>query len=511
MSFSSLFAKKPIAQIQAESSQTSLKRSLGALNLVSLGIGCIIGTGIFVMTGTAAAQYAGPGIMLSFVFSGVACLLAALCYAELASVLPVSGSAYAYAYATLGEIFAWIIGCLLVLEYGLASATVAVGWSGYVVSLLANLHIVIPPELTQPSGADIKDIATGAVVSHGIVNLPAVLGIAMMSTLLVIGVKESAHINTVIVITKVMVVIAFILIGFFYVNPANWHPFIPERVPAVLDAAGNILKPAFGGMPGVLRGASVIFFAYIGFEAVSTAGQETINPQRNMPIGIIGSLLVCTVLYIATSAVLTGIVPYTELNVPAPIAVAVDKIGLAWFSVVVKIGALMGLTSVMLVLLYGQTRIFYTMSRDGLIPPLFGIVHPKLQTPWINTILVGIVVAGAAALLPISTLGDLVNMGTLAAFIVVCFSVLYLRVKEPNLPRPFRVPALPLVAVGGMLACAGLISSLPEKIFHFLLIWLGVGLAIYLFYGRSHSKLGRGEAPSPVRAKNLHIEGGPPV
>jgi APA family basic amino acid/polyamine antiporter len=505
-----LFLKKPIAQIQAETAHTELKRSLGALNLVSLGIGCIIGAGIFVMTGTAAAQHAGPALMLSFVFSGVACLLAALCYAELASVLPVSGSAYAYAYATLGEIVAWIIGCLLVLEYGLASATVAVGWSGYVVSFLRDLHIVIPPELTQPLGADIKD-ATGAVISHGIVNLPAAFGIAMMTLLLIVGVKESATVNNVIVITKVCVVVAFIAIGFFYVDPANWHPFIPAYVPEIKDAAGNITQHEFGGMHGVLRAASIIFFAYIGFEAVSTAGQETINPQRDMPIGIIGSLVVCTVLYMLTSAVLTGIVPYQELNVPDPMAVAVDHIGLGWFSVVIKIGALMGLTSVMLVLLYGQTRIFYTIAADGLLPGLFSKVHPKFQTPWVNTIIVGIVVSIAAALTPISTLGDLVSMGTLAAFVVVCFSVWWLRYKEPQLPRPFRVKGLPFVAAGGILACGYLISTMPAHLAKFLMVWLGVGLLIYFLYGRRHSKLRLGDTILDNPPKDENIQGGPPA
>lgn len=493
MCFKKIMAKKSIAAVQAESAGTELKRSLTGLNLISLGIGCIIGAGIFVMTGTAAAQHAGPAIMLSFVFSGIACMLAALCYAELASVLPVSGSAYAYAYATLGEIFAWVIGCLLLLEYGLASATVAVGWSGYVVSFLKDIGIMIPAEFAQPYGAPIKD-AAGAVISHGIFNVPAFFGILFMTMLLIRGVKESATVNNVIVITKVAVVLAFIVIGAFYVNPANWQPFIPDYVPEVKDAVtGAIVTHEFGGMNGVLRAASIIFFAYIGFEAVSTAGQETINPQRDMPVGIIGSLVICTVLYMLTAGVLTGIVPYSELNVPDPMAVAVDKIGLGWFSVIIKIGALMGLTSVMLVLLYGQTRIFYTMSRDGLIPQMFSAVHKKYQTPHINTTLVGIVVALAAATTPISTLGDLVSMGTLAAFMVVCFSVWYLRVKEPNLPRPFRVKALPVVATGGILFCAYLISTMPERIFHFLVIWLGIGFVIYFLYGRRHSKVSNGQ------------------
>lgn len=493
--YKKFMTKKSVAAIQAESAKGGLHRSLTALNLISLGIGCIIGAGIFVMTGTAAAQHAGPALMLSFIFSGTACLLAALCYAELASVLPVSGSAYAYAYATLGEIFAWVIGCLLVLEYGLASATVAVGWSGYVVSFLKDFGVIIPAEYAQPWGMEIKD-ATGAVISHGIFNVPAFVGIALMTTLLIKGVKESATVNNVIVITKMAVVLAFIAIGAFYVNPANWQPFIPAYVPEIKDAMGKITQHEFGGMNGVLRAASIIFFAYIGFEAVSTAGQETINPQRNMPIGIIGSLAICTVLYMLTSAVLTGVVHYSELNVPDPMAVAVDKITIPWLTIgsfkifpfVIKIGALMGLTSVMLVLLYGQTRIFYTMSRDGLIPPFFSKVHPKFQTPHINTFLVGLVVAFAAALTPIGTLGDLVSMGTLAAFMVVCFSVWYLRVKEPNLERPFRVKGLPFVAGGGMLFCAYLISTMPEKIFHFLLIWLTAGFIIYLGYGQFNSK-----------------------
>lgn len=506
-----LLAKKSVARIQREAMNNPLKRSLGKWNLLSLGIGCIIGAGIFVMTGTASAQYAGPAIMISFVIAGLACAFAGLCYAELASVLPISGSAYTYTYATLGEVFAWAMGWLLVLEYGLAASTVAVGWSGYVVSFLSSAGMMIPVEWTTPTGTELymvdgiwtqlgegqiaKLTAEGVDVAAlqsttGIINLPALIGILAVSALLVVGVSESVTVNNIIVAVKVAVILAFIVLGAFYVDTDNWVPFIPE----------NTGESGHYGWSGVFRAASVIFFAYVGFEAVSTAAQEAKNPQKDMPFGILGALVVCTILYMMVSAVLTGVVHFSKLNVADPMAVAVDAIGLGWFSVIIKVGAIMGLSSVMLVLLYGQTRIFYIISRDGLLPSLFSKVHKKFHTPWINTIVVGTCVAIAAAMTPIGVLGDLVSLGTLAAFMMVCFSVLYLRIKQPELERPFRTPGMPWVPVLGMLSSGGLIvamfaSESGKHMLHFLPWYLGAGGAIYLLYGYKNSKLGKGEEP----------------
>lgn len=512
MSLSRLFKKKSVARIQHEAMQNTLKRTLGKWNLLSLGIGCIIGAGIFVMTGTASAQYAGPAIMLSFVVAGFACAFAGLCYAELASVLPISGSAYTYTYATLGEMLAWAMGWLLVLEYGLAASTVAVGWSGYVVSFLAGFGLEIPVQWTTATGIEMLQMADGswkmasapllreltnsgvdvaALPSvTGVFNLPAFLGIAAVSTLLVIGVSESVKVNNIIVMIKVAVIVAFILLGVFYVNTDNWVPFIPENT----GATGEY------GWSGVFRAASVIFFAYVGFEAVSTAAQEAKNPQKDMPFGILGALVVCTVLYMLVSAVLTGVVHYSQLNVADPMAVAVDAIGLGWFSFIIKIGAIMGLSSVMLVLLYGQTRIFYIISRDGLLPRFFSTVHSKFHTPWINTIFVGTAVAFAAAMTPIGVLGDLVSLGTLAAFMMVCFSVLYLRITQPELERPFRTPFMPWVPICGMLASGGLIvamfaSESGEHMLHFLPWYIGGGALIYIVYGYRNSRLAVGAEP----------------
>jgi APA family basic amino acid/polyamine antiporter len=474
-----LFTKKSVAQIQHESGNSELKRTLGKWNLLSLGIGCIIGAGIFVMTGQAAANYAGPAIMISFVLAGLCCAFAGLCYAELAAVLPVSGSAYTYSYATLGEIFAWVMGWLLLLEYGVAASTVAVGWSGYVVSFLKGMGVVIPDFLTKPTF--LFDPTTHSLLNTGSINLPALFGILSMTGLLVLGVKESVTLNNIIVCIKVAVVILFVGIGVWYINPDNWHPFIPEPT----GVAGQY------GWDGILRGAGIVFFAYVGFEAVSTAAQEAKDPQRDMPFGILGSLLVCTVLYMAVSAVLTGVVHYSQLAVPDPMAVAVDAIGLGWFAVLVKIGAIAGLTSVMMVLLYGQTRIFYTMSKDGLMPPIFSAVHSKYQTPWLNTLIVGSVIGIAAAITPIDILGDLVSLGTLCAFAIICFSVLYLRKVEPNLHRPFKVPFSPYFPIMGILLCGYLISGLlsnPVTV-KFYLGYLAVGIGLYFLYGRKHSKL----------------------
>ncbi len=502
-----IFQRKSVAQIQAENEHGELKRTLGALNLVLLGIGCIIGTGIFVLTGRAAAQWAGPGIMISFVITGLLCAFVALCYAELASALPVSGSAYSYSYASMGELTAWIMGLLLLLEYGLASSTVAVGWSGYFVSLMQDFHIMIPPELTAAPGVVIKD-AHGLVVAHGLVNLPAIVAIGLVTGLLVLGVSESATVNNVVVAIKLTVVIAFIGIGSQYVHPANWTPLIPAQVPAPppgtpMDMGHQIGRALYDvvtgahaskyGIGGVIHGAAVIFFAYLGFEAVSTAGAESRNPAKDMPIGIIGALVICTILYIATSAVLVGIVPYASLDNPAPIATAVNQIGLPWFARLVKIGAIAGLSSVMLVLLYGQTRIFYTMSRDGLLPSSLAIVHKTFKTPWINTIIVGVAACGAAGFVPLDSLAELSNVGSLAAFALVCIAVIYLRATNPDLVRPFRTPLYPIVPILGVVMCGLLLLSLMTvpATRNFFLIYLGIGVLVYFAYGIWNSKLSK--------------------
>jgi basic amino acid/polyamine antiporter, APA family len=508
-----VFQRKPVELIQAETQHSELKRSLGALNLILLGIGCIIGTGIFVLTGHAAAEWAGPGIMISFVITGVLCGLVALCYAELASALPVSGSAYSYSYASTGEIVAWIMGVLLLLEYGLAASTVAVGWSGYLISLLQDLHIHIPPALTAAPGVPVKDSA-GHVIATGTVNLPAIVGIAAVSTLLVVGVSESATVNNVIVAIKVTVVIAFIAIGAFYVKTSLWSPLIPAQIPAppvgaatdiwhqIGSALGDIVtgkKSAHFGVVGVIHGAAQIFFAYIGFEAVSTAGAESKNPSRDMPIGILGSLIICTILYIATSAVLVGIVPYSQLDGPAPIAYAVDAIGITWFAELVKLGAIAGLSSVMLVLLYGQTRIFYTMSRDGLLPSQLAAVHKRFKTPWINTIIVGLVAAFCAGFLSLETLSDVTNVGTLAAFAIVCGTVIYLRITHKDMARPFRTPLYPIVPILGIVMCVILLMSLMAvpATKNFFLVYMAGGIIVYFLFGLWNSKLGRGLATAP--------------
>jgi len=508
-----IFQRKPVELIHAETARGELKRSLGALNLVLLGIGCIIGTGIFVLTGHAAAEWAGPGIMISFVITGVLCAFVALCYAELASALPVSGSAYSYSYASTGEIIAWTMGVLLLLEYGLAASTVAVGWSGYLVSLANDIGIHIPPEFTAAPGVAVKN-AAGVVVAHGAANVPAILAITAVSCLLIVGVSESATVNNVVVVIKVTVVVAFIAIGSRYVHPSLWHPLIPPEQPAppvgtpmdmghqILRALVAILsgaKTSHYGLSGVIHGAAVIFFAYIGFEAVSTAGAESKNPGRDMPIGILGALVICTILYILTCAVLVGIVPYQSLDGPAPIATAVNQIGIPWFAELVKVGVIAGLSSVMLVLLYGQTRIFYTMSHDGLLPSQLAIVHKRFRTPWVNTIIVGVVAAVCAGFLSLDTLSEVTNVGTLAAFAIVCGTVIYLRVTHPHMARPFRTPLYPIVPILGVLMCLFLLMSLMAvpKTRNFFLIYMGVGVIVYFAFGIWNSKLGKGEATAP--------------
>jgi APA family basic amino acid/polyamine antiporter len=512
----SLSRRKSLADLMPEEGEHSLRRALTATNLVLLGIGAIIGAGIFVLTGTAAAQYAGPAIVLSFVLAGAGCLFAGLCYAEFASMIPVAGSAYTYGYATLGEFAAWIIGWDLILEYLFAAATVAVGWSGYFTAFMAGLGIPLPPTLTSAPFAVqgthtlvasqvCVDSATGGVaidpVSHtavavadcaakgfqlanGILNVPAMVIIALLTTLLVVGIRESARFNNIIVYVKVAIVLLVIWFGFQHVNTANWAPFLPENT------------GTFGqfGWSGVLRGAGVIFFAYIGFDAVSTAAQEAKNPQRDLPIGILGSLAVCTVLYILMALVMTGVAHYSELNVPHPVFVAIQKAGpsLAWLGYLINVGAIAGLASVILVMLMGQPRIFYSMARDGLLPPVFSKVHPKFRTPWVATVITGAVAMFVAGLFPIGLLGELVSIGTLLAFVIVCAGIIFLRRAQPELPRPFRTPLVPLVPVLGILICGYMMYGLPKDTWYRLLIWMGIGLAIYFLYGRRHSKLAQG-------------------
>ncbi len=472
-------ARKSVADIISggEADSHNLAKSLGPFSITAMGIGAIIGAGIFVLTGTAAARYAGPGIMLSFVLGGIVCSFVGLCYAELAAMLPVCGSSYTYTYATLGEVFAWIIGWDLILEYSMGAATVAVGWSGYVTSLLHGIGIDIPPTLAAAPGT-VVHYADGSA-GTAIFNLPAVIIVGLLTTMLIFGTKESARLNNVMVAVKLTVVVAFILLGAQYVNPAHWHPFIPDN------------NGEFGhfGFSGILRGSSVVFFAYIGFDAVSTAAQEAKLPQRDMPIGILGSLLICTVLYIMVSAVLTGLVPYGDLNVADPIAKGVDVIGLGWFSLLIKLGALTGLTTVILVSLYGQSRILYMMSHDGLLPGVFSHIHPKLQTPYLSQLMIGAVVAVTAALVPIEVLGELVSIGTLFAFVLVCAAVIYLRRSNPGTKRPFRVPAVPWVPVLGILFCLLLMAGLPLVTWARLAVWLVIGMVIYMSFGRRHSIL----------------------
>src|SRR5881296_3703263 len=473
-----LLRRKSVTQLQADAlTDHRLKRALGATNLTTLGIGAIIGTGIFVLTGTVAAQNAGPAVILSFVLAGVASIFAALCYSEFASLVPMAGSAYTYGYATLGELIAWIIGWDLVLEYALGAVTVAIGWSGYVVSFLHDVGIDVPCALAGARGT-LVTLADGTQVT-AIFNLPAVIIIALVTTLLVIGIKESANVNNVIVFIKVAVVLLFIVAAAHAVNPANWHPFIPPNT-------GD--RGAFG-WSGVMAGAGLVFFAYIGFDAVSTAAQEAKNPQKDMPIGIIGSLLICTVLYILVSGIATGLMSYKDLNVPDPIAVAADHAGLGWMSSLIKLGAIAGLSSVILVMLLGQSRVFYSMARDGLLPQFVNKVHPKFQTPYITSIVTGIAVAIVASLLTVREAGSLVSIGTLLAFVIVSVGVVFLRVREPGLVRPFKTPIVWAVAPLGAVSALYLMVSLPWRTWERLIIWFVFGIVIYFAYGVWNSKL----------------------
>ncbi len=475
-----LLVRKPMDQLMKEASSTrELKRVLGPLNLTTLGIGAIIGAGIFVLTGQAAAQYAGPAIVFSFLISGFGAAMAALCYAEFASTVPISGSAYTYAYATLGELFAWIIGWDLMLEYLFGASTVAVGWSGYVVSFFQDFGITIPSYLS--SAPLTHDPVLGWQTTGALLNIPAMFIVAVMTVLLVIGIKESAVFNNIIVLVKLSVLLLFITFGIAYIKTGNWFPFVPPNT----GGFGHF------GLSGILRGAGVIFFAYFGFDAVSTAAQEARNPKKDMPIGILSSLAISTVLYIIVSLVLTGLVKYDQLLVPDPIAVAVNAAGpgLFWLRPFIKIGAIAGLSSVVLVLLLSQPRIFYTMAKDGLLPGIFSSVHPKFKTPYITTILTGIAAMVVAGLLPIEILGALVSIGTLLAFAIVCLSVLVLRKTQPDLPRPFKTPFVPWVPVLGALFSFVQMIALPVDTWLRLLIWMGIGLVIYFSYSRRHSKV----------------------
>jgi APA family basic amino acid/polyamine antiporter len=488
----SLFRRRRVADLQAEMlADRSLKRALGPVNLTALGIGAIVGAGIFVLTGQAAAKYAGPAIVYSFMLAGVACTFAGLCYAEFSAMIPISGSAYTYGYATLGEFVAWIIGWDLILEYLFAAGTVAVGWSGYVNAFLKDLGIVIPAAFTSApydhhapadAGWNIWRLFTEGWVSTGaVLNVPAMVVIAVITILLVVGIHESATFNNVIVAVKLAVIFLFVAVGVAYINRHNWHPFVPP----------NTGTWGVFGWSGVLRAAGVIFFAYIGFDSVSTAAQEAKNPQRDMPIGILCSLAICTVLYIVVSLVLTGIVPFDQLNVPHPISVAVSTLGagLGWLRVLVNVGAIAGLSSVILVMMLGQPRIFYTMSKDGLLPPVFSRVHPRFRTPWVAQILTGLMAMVIAGLFPIGLLGELVSIGTLLAFAIVCAGVLVLRFTDPEIHRPFRTPLVWLVAPLGVLFCGWLMYGLPPDTWARLLVWMAIGLVIYFTYSRRHSKL----------------------
>lgn len=486
-----LRSTKSIASLQTEAAtegSATLRRVLTATNLVMLGIGAIIGAGIFVLTGQAAAEYAGPAVVLSFVASGLACLFAGLCYAEFAAMIPIAGSAYTYAYATLGELVAWIIGWDLILEYLFGASTVAVGWSGYFGDFMREMGLPLPTAYSQ--APLVWDAQVGAIhrVAAGVVNLPAVVLVLLMTTLLVIGIKESARFNNVIVIIKVAIVLLVIGCGFMYVHPANWHPFIP---PNTTHQYGKF------GVSGIFRAGAVVFFAYIGFDAVSTAAQEARNPQRDMPIGMLGSLAFCTILYVLMSLVMTGLAPYHLLMVPHPVVVALAQAPqLGWLRLLTNIAAILGLASVVLVMLMGQPRIFFSMARDGLLPAVFGKVHPRFRTPYVTTILTGSVAAVVAGLFPIDILGELVSIGTLLAFVIVCAGILVLRRRRPDLPRPFRTPLVPLVPILGIASCLGLMLSLPSSTWIRLIVWMAIGLIIYFSYSRTRSTIAMAAAAS---------------
>lgn len=516
-----LLARKPLDMLMAEASETgehSLKRALGPINLITLGIGAIIGAGIFVLTGHAAAANAGPAIVFSYILAGVGCAFAGLCYAEFASLIPIAGSAYTYGYATLGEIFAWIIGWDLILEYAFGAATVASGWAGTVVAFLQQLGLDLPPQIVDVPGTQMvkyqghwvqlvtiqKTLTDAGIDWHtlphatAVFNLVAFIGIAIVTTILVIGIKESANFNSAIVFVKLAAVLIFIAVaGNFVMHhmaqaKANWTPFVPP----------NTGQFGIYGWSGVARGAAVVFFAYIGFDAVSTAAQEAKNPQKDMPVGIMGSLAICTVLYIVVSWLLTGVTHYSQLNVAAPVSLAIAQTGVWWGTFLVNIGAIAGLSTVMLVMLLGQSRVFYSMSRDGLLWKWAGEVHPRFRTPWKSTIIVGTFCAFFAALIPIGVLGELVSIGTLLAFVIVCAGIMVLRKRRPDLERPFRAPWVPFTPIMGIIVSFAMMAALPWETWARLIAWLILGMVIYYTYGRHHSKVQRGASPVTAGAKS---------
>ena len=476
-----LFATKSLEVLRAESEggAHTLKRTLSATSLVALGIGAIIGAGLFSLTGIAAAENAGPAVVLSFLVAAFGCAFAGLCYSEFSTMIPIAGSAYTYAYATMGELLAWIIGWDLVLEYAVGAATVSISWSAYVTSLMHDMGISLPYELIASPWQPVQ-LANGTT-AYGVINLPAVFIVCVISVLLMIGIQESARVNAVVVVIKLTVVIVFIGAGIWYVKGANYVPFIPPNT------------GTFGefGFSGIMRAAGVIFFAYIGFDAVSTAAQEAKNPQRDMPIGIIGSLIVCTILYVAFSGVMTGLVKYTDLKVAAPVALAIDQTPFTWLKPAVKLAIIAGFTSVILVMLLGQSRVFYSMSRDGLLPGVFSDVHPKFRTPWRSNMLFMVFVSLFSAFAPISMVGHMTSIGTLLAFVIVCAGIMVMRKTHPNLPRPFRTPLVPLVPILGIVVCLAMMASLGVDNWLRLVIWLAIGLTIYFTYSRHHSHLGR--------------------
>ena len=475
-----LFALKTIDRVMKESErENQLRRSLGPFSLVALGVGAVIGAGIFTLTGVAAATFAGPAIVISFVLAAIGCVFAGLCYSEFSTMIPIAGSAYTYAYATMGELIAWMIGWDLVLEYCVGAATVSIGWSQTLVALLQNFGINLPAKYIASPFQPIA-LPDGTLV-HGIINVPAVLIVVIVSVILIIGIRESAGVNTLIVFLKVSVVVTFIAIGWKYISPANHTPFIPPNA----GHFGNF------GWSGIVSGAGVIFFAYIGFDAVSTAAQEAKRPQRDMPFGIIGSLLVCTVLFILYSYVLTGVVNYKDLNVAAPLSLALKRIPIPWLSTAMNLAVLAGLTSVMLVMLLGQSRVFYSMSRDGLLPGLFSSVHPKFRTPWRCNLVLMLFVGLFAAFAPISVVGAMTSIGTLFAFVIVCGGILIMRKTQPFVPRPFKTPLVPLIPVLGILTNLFLMSGLGWSNWARLIVWLAIGLMIYFGYSLSHSVVQR--------------------
>ncbi|MBP2046957.1 amino acid permease [Methanobacterium aggregans] len=457
-----IFWKKPISSLlDASSGDQGLKRVLGSGGLLLMGIGAIIGAGIFILTGIASANYSGPALILSFMIAGAACLFTALCYAEFATMVPVAGSAYTYSYVTLGEIWAWIIGWDLILEYLVIVAAVSVGWSSYLVNIFMKLGLTLPSSLINPIG-----------INGGIINLPAVLIIAVITGLLVRGARESSNFNAVIVTVKVAVILIFLMIGVNYINPANYHPFMPY------------------GWSGVFKGAAIIFFAYIGFDAITTAAEEVKKPQRTIPIAIVGSLIISSMLYIAVAAVLNGMVPYLDFKTTAaPVAYALGRVGIHWADIIVSVGALCGITSVLLVNMFGQTRIFFAMSRDGLLPERFSKVHKNFKTPINGIILVGVVASVLAAFLPLNDIVELVNIGTLAAFTLVSAAVIVLRRQRPDIERPFKCPLVPVVPAAAIVFCIFLITQLPTVTHLRFVVWLSIGLTVYYFYGKRKSKL----------------------